>query len=158
MTKLQREGTYRLHLHRTIKASANAAFGAFTDPALLLRWFTAQAEVDLRKGGKYSNADGDQGEYLEVDPPRQLTFTWDNPQHCPGSIVTLTFRDAAKERVLVRLLHRELKSAADVDHMREGWQWALTNLKLFLEAGQTITFDEWRQLPKKPKQGLNVEE
>ena len=64
--------------------------------------------------------------------------------------MTLTFRDVAKERVLVRLLHRELKSAADVDHMREGWQWALTNLKLFLEEGRTITFEEWQQLPSKP--------
>ena len=149
MTRLLREGTHRLHLHRTIKASAAEAFRAFTDADLLSHWFTTRAEVEARKGGRYRNADGDQGEYLEVNPPHQLTFTWDNPQHCPGTIVTLTFRDVAKERVLVRLLHRELKSAADVDHMREGWQWALTNLKLFLEEGRTITFEEWQQLPSK---------
>lgn len=143
------ERTYRLHLHRTIKASAEQAFRALTEPEQLSRWFTTDAQVDLRKGGEYSNSEGDRGRYLEIHPPTRLTFTWDNPEHCPGSIVTLTFRDVARERVLVRLLHRELKSEADVDHMREGWQWALTNLKYYLEEGRTITFEEWRELPRK---------
>jgi uncharacterized protein YndB with AHSA1/START domain len=141
--------TYRLHLHRTIKATAEQAFRAFADPEQLSQWFTKEAHSDLQKGGAYSNADGDRGTYLDINAPTRLTFTWDNPEHCPGSIVTLTFRDAAKGRVLVRLLHRELKSAADVDHMREGWQWALTNLKYFLEESRTITFEEWQQLPRR---------
>ena len=145
MTKLLRDGTHRLHLHRTIKASAEDAFRAFTDPELLSRWFTTNAQVNLQKGGRYSNADGDQGEFLEVDPPRQVTFTWDNPGHCPGSIVTITFRNTARDRVLVRLLHRELKSEDEVGHMREGWQWALTNLKFLLEEGRTITIEDWQQ-------------
>ncbi len=140
---------FRLHLHRTIKTSSAEAFRAVTEAELLSRWFTTSAEVDLRKGGQYSNADGDQGKYLEVDPPRQVTFTWDNPGHCPGSVVTLTFRDAAKGRVLVRLLHRALKSADEVNHMREGWQWALANLKLFLEEGRTITFEDWQTQSRK---------
>jgi len=151
MTKLQREGTHRLHLHRTIQASAAEAFRALTDPVLLSQWFTTRAEVDLRKGGRYHNADGDQGVFLEVDPPRQVTFTWENPEHCPGTIVTLTLRDAARGRVLVRLLHRRLASPADVDHMREGWQWALTNLKLFLEEGTAITFEDWQKLTNRSR-------
>ena len=140
---------YRLHLHRTIKASAEEAFRAVTDAGLLSRWFTTNAQVDLQKGGAYSNGDGDCGVYLDVTPPTRVTFTWENPRHCPGSIVTLTFRNVARERVLVRLLHRDLKSQEEVDHMREGWQWALTNLKLFLEENRTITFEEWKEQKKR---------
>lgn len=149
MNDLVPKTTHRLHLHRTIKASAEQAFRAFSDPELLTRWFTTDAQVDLRKGGEYANADGDRGAYLDIHAPTRLSFTWNNPQHCPGSIVTLTFRDVARGRVLVRLLHRELKSEAEVDQMREGWQWALTNLKYFLEEGRTITFEEWQQSSKR---------
>lgn len=138
--------THRLHLNRTIKTSAEQAFRAFTDPGQLSRWFTTRAVVDLRVGGSYLNADGDCGKYLEINPPTQLTFTWDNPEHCPGSILTLTFDDAAPGQVLVKLLHHDLKSEDEVNHMREGWEWALTNLKLFLEEGKTITYEDWQKL------------
>ncbi len=142
------ETTYRLHLHRTIKASADQAFHAMADPDQLVRWFTTEAHTDLKKGGAYSNARGDRGVFLEIANPTRLTFTWDNPEHCPGSVVTLTFRNASRERVLVRLLHRELRSPAEVDHMRERWQWTLTNLKLFLEENRTISLEEWRQMSR----------
>jgi len=71
--------TYRLHLYRTIKASAEQAFRAFTDPELLFRWFMTSAQTDLRKDSQYSNADGDRDTYLEINAPNRLTFTWDNP-------------------------------------------------------------------------------
>jgi uncharacterized protein YndB with AHSA1/START domain len=140
--------THRLHLHRTINASAERAFHACTDPEALSQWFSRDAQVDLQKGGAYSNADGDSGAFVEIAPPNRVTFTWDNPEHCPGSIVTLSFRDASRERVLVRLIHRDLRSEEEVNHMREGWQWALANLKLFLEEGRTITFEAWQQQRK----------
>ena len=157
MTKLPGEVSFRLHLHRTIKATAEAAFRACSDAELLARWFTTRAQVDLQTGGKYSNADGDCGTYLSIEPPHLLSFTWENPRHCPGSIVTLTFRDVARGRMLIRLLHRDLKSADEVNHMRDGWQCALTNLKLFLEEGKTITFEDWQKLPRKRGGGSSDE-
>lgn len=75
-----------------IDAPAEAVWDAVTDPAQLASWWgspdtyrTFDWEVDLRTGGKWSSKsarhDGSQqgvvhGEYLEVDRPRLLVFTW----------------------------------------------------------------------------------
>jgi uncharacterized protein YndB with AHSA1/START domain len=64
---------------------------ALTDPAQVLQWWgqngvyrCAGWEIDLRPGGKWVTrgvgADGKPfrvaGEYLEVNPPRALEYTW----------------------------------------------------------------------------------
>ena len=66
-------------------------FRSLTDAAELAMWWGADAMyrttdwvIDLRPGGKWSTravgADGSEatvdGEYLEVDPPRRLVYTW----------------------------------------------------------------------------------
>jgi uncharacterized protein YndB with AHSA1/START domain len=68
-----------------------AVFAALTDPEKLKAWWgddkTYRADrwsIDLRVGGKWrSEGKGSQGqpfvvegEYLEVDPPRLLSYTW----------------------------------------------------------------------------------
>lgn len=75
-----------------IEAPPEAVWDAVTDPAQLASWWgspdtyrTMNWQVDLRPGGKWSSdsarVDGTQeghvhGEYLEVDKPRLLVFTW----------------------------------------------------------------------------------
>jgi uncharacterized protein YndB with AHSA1/START domain len=75
-----------------IEAPAEAVWEAMTDPSQLMSWWgspdtyrTFDWELDLRPGGKWSSRserlDGTQqgtvhGEYLEVDKPRLLVFTW----------------------------------------------------------------------------------
>ena len=66
-------------------------FEAITDPAQVLQWWgdegmyrTARWQGDLRVGGSWRSqgvgADGTafqvSGEYLELDPPRLLVYTW----------------------------------------------------------------------------------
>jgi uncharacterized protein YndB with AHSA1/START domain len=67
------------------------AFRAFTDPQALERWWgsddsyrTSDWTLDLRPGGQWSctarTVDGHlssvRGEYITIDPPRLLEFTW----------------------------------------------------------------------------------
>jgi uncharacterized protein YndB with AHSA1/START domain len=74
-----------------VSAPPERVFQAITDVTELPRWWgsdemyhTTDWQVDLRPGGKWStvavNADGTQstvgGEYVEVDPPRRLVYTW----------------------------------------------------------------------------------
>jgi uncharacterized protein YndB with AHSA1/START domain len=75
-----------------IDAPPQRVFDAFTDPHHLERWWgsddtyrTFDWKVDLRPGGQWScsarsPAGGQvstvQGEYLAVDPPRALEYTW----------------------------------------------------------------------------------
>jgi uncharacterized protein YndB with AHSA1/START domain len=75
-----------------IDAPPEVVWDALTDPAQLASWWgspdtykTFNWQVDLRPGGKWTSDsarhDGTQsgnvhGEYLEVDKPRLLVFTW----------------------------------------------------------------------------------
>ena len=80
-----------LRLERVFDAPPERVYAAWTDPALLRRWWAAEpgwttpeATTDVRVGGAYrlsmQGTDGIlrtvAGEYLEVDPPRRLVYTW----------------------------------------------------------------------------------
>jgi uncharacterized protein YndB with AHSA1/START domain len=77
----------RVHLERLLPAPIDAVFAAWTDTVLMARWFAptgyAVVEADVRVGGRFrlTMIDNDDrldhfGEYLVVDPPRRLSFTW----------------------------------------------------------------------------------
>ncbi|MDB5099510.1 MAG: hypothetical protein JWM80_3931 [Cyanobacteria bacterium RYN_339] len=97
--------------HR-FSASPERVFDAWLDPAKIANWMVAPArkmmgtedeclkiEVDARPGGKFSfvvrraGEDLDHtGDYLEVDRPRRLAFTWGVPKYSKDfSTITLTF-------------------------------------------------------------------
>lgn len=85
---------------RDIEASAERIFDAWTEPAMVGRWMFGPAvrdeevvslSIELRVGGTFSFAVRRQGtvfdhigEYLEIERPRRLVFTWavkeDKPQ------------------------------------------------------------------------------
>jgi uncharacterized protein YndB with AHSA1/START domain len=135
--------TRSLELVKIIASTPAETYLRFTDPVHVSRWFTTRAQADLRPGGRYSNADGDQGEYLELEPPHRVKFTWDNPAHCPGTQVEVTFSPTAGDKVKVVLIHALLKSSDDLEDMRKGWSWALESLKSYLETGKPIQYEEW---------------
>lgn len=79
-----------LTYERTFDAPRELVWKAFTDPDAIPRWWgprgttTVVEEMDVRVGGRWryvsSAPDREQvaffGEYLEVDPPRQLRWTF----------------------------------------------------------------------------------
>jgi len=83
-----------VQLTRVLRAPPGKVFAAWTDPALLERWWIgvggwvdAKAEVDLRVGGRYHLSMQDDrgalhgvvGVYTEVAPDRLgFTWTWEN--------------------------------------------------------------------------------
>jgi len=132
-----------LHLERLIKSTDQAAYDAFTDPAHLSRWFITSARAELVIGGRYSNADGDQGVFLMLDLPRLIEFTWENAKHCPNTVVTVAFTPTTDGQVTVTLDHSHLNSQADYDDMMGGWSWALDSLRSYLETGKPISHEAW---------------
>jgi uncharacterized protein YndB with AHSA1/START domain len=84
-----------LHLEVELSAPATAVFEALTDPQQLPEWWgphrftTRSIDLDLHVGGRYRFAmqppEGErfnlQGEFLEIDAPRRLvyTFRWEEP-------------------------------------------------------------------------------
>jgi uncharacterized protein YndB with AHSA1/START domain len=81
--------TLDLVLERTIAVSPERVWAAWTEPELMLQWFTpapwktVAVDVDLRPGGRcittMESPEGDQypnsGCYLQVEPNRLLVFT-----------------------------------------------------------------------------------
>ncbi|MDX1534452.1 MAG: SRPBCC domain-containing protein, partial [Thermoplasmata archaeon] len=138
----QRGDEFVVTVQRTIRASPDAIYTALTDPDHLSRWFTQEAHAELKVGGRYGNKDGDQGEFLRLDPPGRIKYTWENPNHAPGSVVEIWVdpKDAVKS--LVRLEHTQLKSREEFEDLRKGWGWALNSVRSYLETGTPIPYEE----------------
>ena len=129
----------------SIRAAPSKVFGALTNPTKLNKWFTTGARVDLRVGGRYTNSDKDTGRFLEIVPNRRLRFTWDNPTHSPGTIVEVVLT-GEQGGCTVSLLHYGFRRTADFEHYSSrvsGWNWALNNLKAYLEEKPVVQYEEW---------------
>jgi uncharacterized protein YndB with AHSA1/START domain len=140
----------QLRIERVLPATPERVFEAWVSPGLLRRWWAAapgwrgaDAEVDLRPGGRYRLAMEDPeagavhavgGEFLEVDPPRRLVYSWtwegDPPEMegSAGSEVTVEFHPTDGGTLLV-LVHRGLASDVITERHAHGWAGCLANLE-----------------------------
>lgn len=127
-------------LSERIRATPDQVFDFLVDPERLLRWMGKEADIDPRPGGKFwldiTGSDIAVGEYVEVDRPTKLVFTWgwegstDVP---PGSsVVTFNLSEEGDETV-VELVHAGLPGGASDQHV-EGWT---RYLPLLVEAAST---------------------
>ena len=139
-----------LVLTRLIDAPPAKVFQAWTDPALIVQWFTpkpwqtVRAETDVRPGGSslivMRGPDGtefpNRGVYLEVVPNRRLVFTdafthaW-TPSDKPFMTGVLTFEDeGGKTRYTARVLHWSAADRESHEKMgfHEGWGKATEQL------------------------------
>jgi uncharacterized protein YndB with AHSA1/START domain len=123
-----------LVIRRLLPASRADVFAAWTDPSSLRQWMCppgvtrATAEADARVGGRYrivmhgekKNYDH-HGEYLVVDPPSKLSFTWisEGTDRQP-SIVTVELFDRGANATELVLTHEQLPPAQVASHTR-GW-------------------------------------
>jgi uncharacterized protein YndB with AHSA1/START domain len=89
-----------------IDAPPDVVFAALVEPEQLAAWWgggeyrTFDWKLDLRPGGQWSvqthgagGAGSVRGEYLEVDPPRRLVYTWlPSWEDFQRSVITLEVR------------------------------------------------------------------
>ena len=143
MTDTQRPAPAgEVRLERLLPAPIAEVFAFWTKPALMAQWLaptgSAEVEADVRVGGHFrvTMIDGDfrlvhTGEYLIVDPPRQLSFTWRSPYTGPDASkvdVILTARGSATSLVL---LHNRLPDETRASH-EGGWMTILDRLTALL--------------------------
>jgi uncharacterized protein YndB with AHSA1/START domain len=139
--------TTALRVHRTLAFPTERVWRALTDPAALTAWFWPErlaptAAVDLRVGGRY-RIDGPAGgmavagEYVAVEPPRRLVFTWRWDGEPDETLVTveLTPGDAGTELVIV---HERFASDSDRDNHAKGWSDCLDRLPGWLATAGTV--------------------
>jgi uncharacterized protein YndB with AHSA1/START domain len=67
------------------------------------------------------------GEYLEIDPPRRLVFTWESVYTGGASLVTVTFDPDASDATRVVIVHSRLAPDAAASHAG-GWTAILDRL------------------------------
>jgi uncharacterized protein YndB with AHSA1/START domain len=127
-----------VRLERLLPAPIAEVFAFWTNPELMAQWLaptgSAEVEADVRVGGRFrvTMIDGDfrlvhTGEYLVVDPPHRLSFTWSSPYTGPDASqvdVILTARGSATRLVLV---HDRLPDETRSSH-EGGWMTILDRL------------------------------
>jgi uncharacterized protein YndB with AHSA1/START domain len=139
-----------LVVRRVLPVERERVFAAWLDPASLAIWMRpgdttgAIVEVDPRVGGRFrilmqqptdSCGYEHQGEYLAIEPPSLLAFTWISAAtDLRPTVVTVELyeRDGGTELVLT---HRRLPPER-VDGHRRGWTDIVRLLERELAAGQ----------------------
>lgn len=139
----QRPAGFSVSVTRTLAVPVATAWEAWTSARAWNRWFTTRARLALRVGGRYSNGEGDRGEFRTITPGRRLVFTWENAVHCPGTLVEVRFAAKGRGRSTVTVEHQRLASAEDAAAMKEGWSWAMDSLRAWLETGTPIRHEDW---------------
>jgi uncharacterized protein YndB with AHSA1/START domain len=130
-----------LTINRTLAAPADRVWAALTDPAALAAWFWPRrfaptAEVDLRVGGRY-RIDGPavgmaaSGEYVTVEPPHKLVFTWVWDGEPGETLVTIELTPAGTGTELT-LRHERFADDAGRDSHAQGWHDCLDRLPQWL--------------------------
>jgi uncharacterized protein YndB with AHSA1/START domain len=121
-----------------IAARPETVFDFFVDPAKMRRWKGRKAELDPKPGGVYRVEINEQavvsGEYLEVEAPSRLVFTWgwegqETGEHAvpPGSSRVEVDLVPDGEGTLVRLRHFNLPEQSREIH-GQGWDLYLGRL------------------------------
>ena len=121
--------TGALVVERVLSASPDEVFNAWTTPSRMAAWMSpvgaAEAEVDLRVGGSFRVVMVEarlehRGEYLEIDRPRRLVFTWVSAFTGEDPSVVTVDMHAHDDGTRVVLTHERLPEDV-VDGHREGW-------------------------------------
>ncbi|WP_370978449.1 SRPBCC domain-containing protein [Agaribacterium sp. ZY112] len=145
--------TETLEIERLFNASIEKVFDAWTQAKLIAKWFgpegfhVVESEIDCRPQGKYSitlnspdnNTIKHFGEYLEVNRPEQLIFTWMlEDQSCSGSkgqnaltVVEITL-STQQQQTLLKLKHEKLPNQAALNGHRFGWTSSFNGLEKLL--------------------------
>lgn len=139
-----------LDLELVLHASRETVFRALTEPAALARWWgpagftTTEIELDLRVGGAYrigmQPPSGElfylAGEFLEIEPPRLLvyTFRWEDPDPDDRE-TTVTLSLAGDDATVVSLRQGEFATEARLELHRSGWTDSFVKLRELLESG-----------------------
>ncbi|MFZ0770002.1 MAG: SRPBCC domain-containing protein [Candidatus Sulfotelmatobacter sp.] len=137
-----------------IAAPPARVFQALTDPRQMLQWWgqkemyrTTKFETDVRVHGKWMSAGvsatGEtfqvSGEYLEVDPPRLLVYTW--LATWTGALQTTVRWELESHNggTLVKIHHSGFAGHADAAQSHgQGWERVLSWMQAFVEKGETI--------------------
>jgi uncharacterized protein YndB with AHSA1/START domain len=133
-----------LELRLVVDSPRERIFSALTKPAELARWWgpygytMAEIDLDLRMGAGYrftmQPPGGDRfhlaGEFLEIEPPRRLVYTFRYEEPDPDdreTVVALSLEEVG-HATAVSLSQGEFATEARLELHRSGWRDSLEKL------------------------------
>ena len=138
----------RVVIRRTVAATVQRAFDAWTDPASIAQWgapgasVITRAEVDLRVGGLFVQqmraANGFErrvsGRYITIDAPHKLVYTWrwELPPEENESQVTVEFL-AVGDNTEIIVTHALLTDDLSRQNHGNGWSGCLDKYVALLQ-------------------------
>ena len=148
MVDVQAVGNDQIVSEVMIDASPEIVFAALTDPAKLKIWWGDDENyhsdhwtIDLRVGGQWRSEGigGNKkpylvyGEFVEIDPPRVLAYTW-NPSwvEAPGTVVRYELTPKGNGTHL-RVTHSGFAGNEKAREQHSGWPRVLNWLKSYVE-------------------------
>jgi len=141
----------------SIAAPRERVFEALTDPKQAIQWWgqndsyhLSDFKLDARIGGKWSDSGSSEkmgtismeGEILELDPPRRLSYTWLS-NWLPKNTRVVWELETQNSGTLVKLTHTGF--AGNAQHAQahsEGWTPVLSWLQAYVEKGETVASRE----------------
>lgn len=126
-----------------IQASPETVFSFFVDEQKILRWMGTECGMDVRPGGPYrlqvTPGSLMVGEFVEVDPPRFVSFTWgwkdEGSPVPPGSSLVEVTLVADGDATTLTLRHSGLPTQNSVTMHDGGWQHFLERLAIAAAGG-----------------------
>ncbi len=136
-----------------IAASPETVWEFLVDKDKATRWMGQACSFDPRPGGEYRcdviPGHTARGEFVELDPPHRLVFTWgwepgkDGPNPVPPGSSTIEIEltpDGGGTNL--RFTHRDLPSAEAADSHGHGWDHYLARLRIAAPGGDAGA-DPW---------------
>ena len=136
-----------------IAATAERVFQALVDPKEVVRWWgqvgifrCTEFQSDLRPGGKLRcvGLDGQgkrfeiYGEYLEIDAPRLLVYTWVASWTGEAKTTIRWELEAQNQGTLVTIRHSGFAAHPELAQNYRGWPRMLGWIQALLERGETV--------------------
>ncbi len=154
-----------LKIDREFAAPRELVWRMWRDPEHMARWHGPEgrmltlSESDFRVGGKWrrcmsagpGSAHYISGEYLEIEEPRRLSFTYINEADAFETIVTMDFIELAGGRT--RMLFRQTPFLNRAERDGHGWGW---NSSFNLLEGYLALFGEDDWTPQGPPRSDGV--
>ena len=119
-----------------IDASPETVWEFLVDPEKLMRWKGINADLETQPGGIFRceviPGHIARGEYVEIDKPKKLVFTWgwDGSEDVPPGSSTIEIELASDgDGTSLRFVHKDLPNAEAIASHAHGWDHYLPRLE-----------------------------
>jgi uncharacterized protein YndB with AHSA1/START domain len=119
-----------------IDASPETVWEFLVDPEKLMRWKGINADLETQPGGIFRceviPGHIARGEYVEIDKPKKLVFTWgwDGSEDVPPGSSTIEIELTSDgDGTSLRFVHKDLPNAEAIASHAHGWDHYLPRLE-----------------------------